>query len=244
MLVSINQPCYLPWCGLIERIARADIHVHLDDVQYSKGTFFNRNRIIDRTGREVPLAVPVKMHLGQTFREVAPANESWQEAHARSLRQCYPIREGNCEFHALLDGFYARRFSDIAELNITCTELLVTRLGITTPMVRSSELAIAGEASRRVVDICAHLGATAYYSPAGARDYINPDMFAAAGIELQFQNYSCVEYPQGSHAFVPSLAVVDPILRMPAPEALAVIKTGGGAPTAVPKGTDLPARNG
>ena len=32
--VSIHQPCYLPYLGIIYKIWRSDIFVYLDDVQY------------------------------------------------------------------------------------------------------------------------------------------------------------------------------------------------------------------
>jgi len=45
LIVSINQPAYLPWLGYFNRVANSDLHVVLDHVQYEKNSFTNRNKI-------------------------------------------------------------------------------------------------------------------------------------------------------------------------------------------------------
>ena len=59
MIVSINQPAYLPWLGYFHRIAVSDLHVVLDHVQFEKNSFTNRNKV--RTASGTPwLTVPVR----------------------------------------------------------------------------------------------------------------------------------------------------------------------------------------
>ena len=59
MIVSINQPAYLPWLGYFERIANSDLHIVLDHVQFEKNSFTNRNKIRTKEGW-MWLSVPVK----------------------------------------------------------------------------------------------------------------------------------------------------------------------------------------
>ena len=59
MIVSINQPAYLPWLGYFDRIAKSDLHIVLDTVQFEKNSFINRNKI--RVGDTWSwLTVPIK----------------------------------------------------------------------------------------------------------------------------------------------------------------------------------------
>jgi len=40
MIVSIHQPNYLPWMGLMHKILESDIFIVLDDVQFVRGKNF------------------------------------------------------------------------------------------------------------------------------------------------------------------------------------------------------------
>jgi len=229
MIVSINQPCYLPWCGLFERIARADVHVHLDDVQYSKNTFFAKNRVVDRAGREVALAVPVRAKLTDTIAEAAIPDDGWRRKHLASIVQIY----GRCAPPALLDelrALYSQPYASLAELNVALTSWMQASMGISTPTVLSSTLGVPGRATSRVVALCVHLGATEYYSPAGAREYIQAEEFAAAGIKLTYQDYKPAAYDQAPHdKFVPFLSALDLLLRHGGDHARAIILAGASA---------------
>jgi hypothetical protein len=231
MRLSVNQPCYLPWCGLFERIAGADLHVHLDDVQYSKNTYFNRNRVLDRAGREVMLTVPVSAALEDTFLRVKTAGDGWRRKHQSSLTQCYPRTPVNASTHDALQELYGRSYANLAEVNIAFTEAIARMLGIATPMVRSSALSIDGQGAERLVAMCRHFGADRYYSPAGARNYIDPAQFADAAIALEYQTYEPEPYDQGSgRTFAAFLSVLDVLLRHGAEEALRVVRAGARAP--------------
>ena len=43
MRVTILQPSYLPWLGFFEQMTRSDKFVLLDDVQYTRRDWRNRN---------------------------------------------------------------------------------------------------------------------------------------------------------------------------------------------------------
>ena len=70
MKIVISQPMFFPWVGLFEQIRLADIYVHYDDVQFSKGSFVNRVQIKTNKGTQW-LTVPLQnLTLGQEIREV------------------------------------------------------------------------------------------------------------------------------------------------------------------------------
>ena len=58
MKISIMQPTYLPWSGYFSMIKNADIFVFLDDVQFDKRSWQQRNRIL-LNKKETFLTVPV-----------------------------------------------------------------------------------------------------------------------------------------------------------------------------------------
>src|SRR3990170_6236967 len=89
MLAAIHQLHYLSWLRYLEKVARADVFVVLDDVQYTKNGFQNRTKIKQASGW-MYLTVPVRAHAGQHLREVecAPV-PGWRERHWGALQSNY-----------------------------------------------------------------------------------------------------------------------------------------------------------
>ena len=50
MIVAIHQPEHIPWLQYFEKMKLADHFIFLDDVQYRKSYFQNRNQIINENG--------------------------------------------------------------------------------------------------------------------------------------------------------------------------------------------------
>ena len=83
MIVSINQPAYIPWLGFFEKIARADVFVYLDTVQFEKNSFTNRNKIKTAQGWQW-LTIPVKTkgHIRNTLRNILlDDTQNWHIIH-------------------------------------------------------------------------------------------------------------------------------------------------------------------
>src|SRR3546814_3690829 len=92
MIVAIHQPNYLPWLGYFHKIARADVFVFLDDVQFSKNGYTNRVRILG-DGAARWLTIPAAVHLGDPIGAVRPARPDWcrSEEHTSELQSLMRI---------------------------------------------------------------------------------------------------------------------------------------------------------
>src|SRR5207249_4338568 len=135
MIVSINQPAYLPWLGYFHRIAVSDAHVVLDHVQFEKNSFTNRNKVRTREGW-CWLTVPVKTagKFGALpINEVRIANENlWASKHWATLMLNYskaPFFNQHAEF---FEDIYTRRWEKLADLAREITEYMLNAFGIHT----------------------------------------------------------------------------------------------------------------
>jgi hypothetical protein len=45
MIISAHQPNYIPWLGYFDRMDVVDQFIILDNVQFTKSIFINRNKI-------------------------------------------------------------------------------------------------------------------------------------------------------------------------------------------------------
>ena len=91
MIVTAHQPAYLPWLGYFDKIARADVFVFLDDVQFEKNSFINRNKIKTAQGGQW-LTIPVrsKGHTDDTLRTTrVNAEVPWREKHLKAVALNY-----------------------------------------------------------------------------------------------------------------------------------------------------------
>jgi len=211
MLVGIHQLHYLPWLRYFEKIARCDVFVVLDNIQFNKNGWQNRNRIKTAQG-PVVLTVPVRQQHAQCLDAVRIADERWAEKHLRSIEQHYRRAPNFAEHAGFLASIYrpATPWRALNDLNNAMLDYFVRALGIETRIVRASALAVPGEATERLINLIRAVGGDTYYSGAYALDtYLDADALARAGIGLQLQRWTSPVYPQLHGEYAGDLAIVD-----------------------------------
>jgi len=115
--------------------------------------------------------------------------------------------------------------SHLGPLNVGLVDLVAEVLGVDTPTVLGSEVPAREGPNTRLIDLCRALAADTYLSGSGAREYLDVDAFAAAGIEVRFQAFDHPVYAQRYKPFEPFLSVVDLIMNC-GRESLSVIRSG------------------
>jgi|TARA_B100001971_G_C18262194_1_gene588010 hypothetical protein len=208
--VVISQPMYFPWVGLLEQVRLADVWVHLDDAQLSKGGFFNRVQLKSDQGTPwltVPLA---KNRLGQALNEIQLAEHDWRRKHLSTLRQTYAKAPCVDEMLALVEEVFEREVDTLSSLSAASIEASSEYFEIAPSDIRwSSRLRIGDGGSARVLAICRALGAERYVTGHGARDYLDHESFEASGIRVEYMNYEKRPYPQLHRDFTPYVTALD-----------------------------------
>lgn len=211
MILSAHQPAYLPWLGYLDKIARSDIFVYLDTVQFEKNSFINRNRIKTAQGT-LWLTIPVKTkgHTGSTLLSTAiDDTQTWRLKHIKSIESNYrkAVRFNEC--FPKIEKLINLQKNNLSDFCFNHLEFWCEELGINTKIVRSSSLPPLGAKSDLIFDLCAHFGANHYLSGALGREYLDEDRFQKAGIAIEYQNFKSPIYPQLWGEFAPNLSVLD-----------------------------------
>lgn len=213
MIVSLHQPAYLPWLGLFDKIARSDVFVFLDTVQFGgkKDNFVNRNRIKTPQGPQW-LTIPVNLnggsdaHLGEvTVDDSLP----WRAKHLRSIEMNYRRAPYFKECFSKLEYLIKNPEASIVEL---CWQQLLFWLNefeIKRNIVRSSELSILSKKSDLVLDICKRFDADFYLSGPMGGNYLDVNSFESHNIKIIYQNFAHPVYPQLWGDFEPYMCIVD-----------------------------------
>jgi hypothetical protein len=210
--VSINQPAYLPWLGYFDRIAKSDLHIVLDHVQFEKNSMVPRNKI--RTAQEWSwLTVPLLIKgysKKPTIQNIAIKNDvPWCRKHWAALQTNYS-RAHYFKFHqSFFNEIYQQSWERLLPLIERTNNYLLNVFHISTPLVRSSELSPKGRKSELLLDLCKKVGATTYLSGPFGRSYLDLDSFERANIEVAFHEYSHPRYCQVFSGFEPQMSAVD-----------------------------------
>jgi len=231
MILSAHQLHYLPWLRYIHKIAVSDIFVILDNIQFNKNGWQNRNKIKAPQGAQV-LTVPVLHKQAQMLSEVqTDAKQPWRRKHLKSLQAAYSKAPFYTRYIGFFEELYAREWTRLNDLNYEILQYGVKTLGIETRIVRSSDIAMRGEASGRLVALCEDFGAHTYLSGSFAvEEYLDRALFDKAGVKVGIQEFVCPEYSQLYHkaGFVPELSIVDLMFNC-GPESLNVLLSGNPA---------------
>jgi hypothetical protein len=214
-VLSCIQPSYIPWKGYFHQIQKSDIFVFLDDVQYDKHSWRNRNKIKTSNGL-IWLTVPIltKKRFGQSIMEVQINNRNnWRKKHLKAIHMNYikaPFFNKHKEF---LASVYEREWKLLVDLDIYLTVEISKLLGIKTNFIRASEIQLKQDKIHRLIDLCKILNIDTYLTGPLARNYLTAEMFEKEGLKLEFQEYYYNEYPQLYGDFVHNVSIIDTLFN-------------------------------
>lgn len=218
MKCAIHQPQFLPWLGYLDKMSKADVFVYLDNVQFKKNEFQNRNKIrVENEARWI--TVPVQHSLGTPINRVRIADRRpWRRKMRATIEQSYRTAPAYTERIEPLTDIILNDWDSIASLSRATADWLAACFRVDTPTLVCSELpAFSTDPTQRLIDICRHVGADTYLSGAGGRDYLQTDKFADAGVALEFQDFLHPAYAQWYNAkrcdFISHLSAVDAVFN-------------------------------
>jgi hypothetical protein len=210
--IVISQSMYFPWVGLLEQIRLADVFVHYDDVQFSKGSFSNRVQVKTRKGSSW-MTIPLRgVRLGQRLAEVQlDDTRDWRGQHQEMLHQAYRDAPFCDDMLALVRRVHdapAQGLADVAKASML--ELAsYFDLKKDVSFVDVDSLGVNGASSQRVHDVVTALNGSRYVTGHGARNYLDHDLFERSSISVEYMNYRCIPYQQLHGAFTPYVSALD-----------------------------------
>ncbi|MEW6670468.1 MAG: WbqC family protein [Thermodesulfobacteriota bacterium] len=210
MIVAIHQPQYLPWIGYFDKMLKADAFCYLDNVQYKKNEWQNRNRIKTSQGWQW-LTVPVQYRFPQKINEVKVNNATdWGRKHLQALTSNYGQAPYFDEYIDFFIGVFQREWVSLSDLNVRMIEYFRNQLGMGgRPIALASTLKLSDDPTDRLIDICRSLGADTYLAGRDGAKYMDLERFRARGLKVITQDFQHPRYPQRFGTFESNLSIVD-----------------------------------
>lgn len=214
MIVAVHQPQYMPWLGYFDKIDRADVFVLLDNVQFKKNEWQNRNKIKTAQGWQW-LTVPVRYKYPQLINEVKiNATVKWQHQHRQSILSNYRKAPYYDYLEKILEEIFSSHWEMISQLNITVVQRLAALLGIDTPMYVASQIGdLPNDPDERLIAIAKYFGADTYMAGTGGSRYMDLKKYENNDQKVIFQEYKHPVYDQLFGKFEPYMSVVDLIFN-------------------------------
>ncbi len=224
MIVSAHQPAYNPWLGYFHKLLLSDVFVIMDDVQFEKNSFINRNKIFQNPeGLMLTIPCDMKNYADKSIKEIEIFNDMWKKKHLRSLSQTYskspyfdkvfPIVEKALSLESkLLIDYSNQLFMDI-----------VSYLEIDTKIVFASDLDIKSKKLDYVIELTKKLNGNVFIFGKLGQDYADVNYLNDNQITSIFQDYQHPEYKQKGENFIPYLGIIDLIMNIDSENAIKVI---------------------
>jgi hypothetical protein len=214
--LAVVQSNYIPWKGYFDLIRAVDEFVLLDEVQFTKDDWRNRNKIKTQAGVKW-LTIPVfsKGKAFQKVNETTILSTNWQKKHWASIQQSYARAPYMRAYQDFFGELYANATSKyLSEVNYLFISAICKLLNITTTIKWSTDYRLSSDKNQRLLELCQQSGAQLYLSGPLARDYIDVKAFADHGIRVVFADYT--GYPEYDQLFPPFdhyVSIIDLILN-------------------------------
>jgi hypothetical protein len=226
-IVTIHQPESYPWMGFFNKMLMADHYIILDNVNFRKNYFQNRNQILTKQGASF-LTIPVETKNNLKINEVRIANQiNWKKKHLSSLIQNYSKSPFLKNYKPFFEELYSKDYELLIDFNMKIIYYLREVLEISTPISMASKLVTTGGSTQLLVELCQSLNATHYLAGRDGSNYLDCSLFDAVNIDVVYQDFNIPEYQHfNQDSFYPYMSVFDLLFNYEPSKAKQIIESG------------------
>ena len=143
-----NATSFIPWPGWFSLVLDSDVFVLLDDVQFSKQSWQQRNYLLSPSAEPILISVPVETK-GQNFQlinEVNIAKSFNREKLIRQIKQNYSKSYMSKEVMPIILNILEKTKNEKKLVNLNCEFIfsILSYLGIEKEILKSSDINVRG----------------------------------------------------------------------------------------------------
>lgn len=209
------QPYFFPYIGYFSLIKNVERFILLDEVQFIRHGWIERNRILKQTGGWNYISVPLEKHSRDTLiKNIRIRNtEHWKD---KILSQLVYYKGAPCYYKVrkLVAEIFQNDYQDIVSLNFDTLKMVCAYLEINTPIEVFSDMQLEIEkpedSDEWALNICKALpDVTEYWNPEGGKEFFDSNKYVENKIQIYFMKMHLTEYTQKGGGFEPGLSILD-----------------------------------
>ncbi len=215
MKIGIMQPYFIPYIDYWQLMSAVDKYVIYDDVNFIKGGWINRNRILVE-------GVPKFFNLpilgassNKKINEITVNHNKYIIGKAlRIIESAYKKAAYYEMVRPLIEKILYCKENNLAKYIGNSFKIICEYVNITTELIYSSELnkdnSLKGQ--EKVIAICNLLEATEYYNAWGGQKLYSYSDFEKYNIKLKFLKSNNIMYSQYNSKFQKNLSIIDVLM--------------------------------
>ena len=212
MKLAIMQPYLFPYVGYYQLITAVDTFVIYDDINYIKGGWINRNRILLNAKASLFSLQLVHKSPNKLINEIKIVPEGNNRGKILAMVSlAYKRAPMYDNIFPLIKEILMNNESNLSEYLYFSLLKVTNYLGLSTKLIKSSGISktFTLRAESKILDICSRLNSSTYINAIGGMTLYNKGNFLANKIKLKFIKMKDIKYKQYGNNFVPNLSIID-----------------------------------
>ena len=208
------QPYIFPYVGYFHLILSGDRFVLLDNVNFIKKGWINRNRLIVNN-QEYTFTIPLtKASQNRLINDIQVSEDAiWRQKLIKSIEIAYKNSPSFSDVMPLVENtlLFQGSIAQMAQLSI---QTVLDYADLKHDISLSSDLNTGEKRGQdRIIEICKQMGATEYVNASGGKNLYDAQNFADSDLKLGFISSELGHYgPEESH-FLPGLSIIDLMMK-------------------------------
>lgn len=210
--MAIQQPEHAPWVGFFNKIMQCDLFLLLDNVQFKRRYYENRNKVKTKDGTLwVMVPVESKSKRKQKINEVRiQENLRWKNKYIGTLEFAYRKSPFWGDVEALIVPVLLKKHINLLSLNEEIILKVCNYLGVATHIELASRYKKNNHTgSELILELCKATTASTYISGPDGKNYLDSTKFEQANINIVYHHFIHPAYSQLNGEFVSHQSVID-----------------------------------
>tara|TARA_A100001011_G_C14230843_1_gene808738 strand:+ start:427 stop:1122 length:696 start_codon:yes stop_codon:yes gene_type:complete len=227
MILGISQPTFMPWIGYFAFLDKLDKIIFLDDIQFEKRSWQQRNCIkINGDKHFLTVSVKSKHKFHQNLSEVEIFDYKNLEVIKKKIFYGYKKSKYFQKYYEKICNIIDKKHIYLIDLNIELIKFFLKELNIKLDFNFSSKYSLSFKKEKLIFELCKLNNCSNYLSTLGSMNYLDSfSVIPNTKIKISYFEYKDIRYQQLSENFIPKLSIID-LLFNEGDKSLDIIRNG------------------